>query len=108
MAAYINDPFELPDTGNSKVIMLNRWSSDDYSIQVTTGATTTIAIEGTLSQLNRGQTPVWNVLDDSSGAPLTGLASGLYNVEFVPLEAIRITVTGVNGATGRVMQQGDC
>lgn len=108
MASYINRKFTLAD-GESVVIPLNRWSEDDYSIQVSAGSA---LVEGTLDQPNRDsntwQNPAaltFSTLNDSSGAPLTAVTD-FANVDFTPLEAVRITATGAT--VGRFMQQGDC
>jgi hypothetical protein len=100
MAAYVNTPFSLAGA-ESVIIPVNRWGYPKYSIQVETGSA---LVEGTLSQLNRGDTAVWDTLDDSGGTALTAL-TGLASVEEIPIEAIRITATGAT--SGRVMQSGD-
>jgi hypothetical protein len=103
MASYVRKRFVLGN-GDADILPLNRWSEDDYSIQVELG---TVTVAGTLAQLNREETPVWATLDDSGGTPLAAVGVGIYNVDFVPLEAIRLTA-GAGGATVIVMQQGDC
>lgn len=103
MSTYINSDFNLLTT-ETKIIPLNgRWSVGDYAIQVSAGSA---LVEGTISQINRGQTAVWSTLDDSGGTPLTAvvIASGLVDIQNNPMEAIRITATGTT--TGRVMQGG--
>jgi hypothetical protein len=101
MASYVNKKVVL---GNAEeaIIPLNRWADADYSIQIELGTAT---IQGTLARENRGDTPVWATLKDSGGTALTLAAVGIHNVDFVPLEAIKV-VAGVGGATVRVMQQG--
>ena len=61
-------------------------------------------MEGTTRRINRGETAVWNTLNDIAGTALSALAPGQVALQQQPLEAIRITATGA--CVGRVMQTG--
>lgn len=100
-SSYTNVPFDLADT-EDKVILLNRFANDDLTLQVETGGT--VSLEGTLAQINRGDTPTWATVNDNGGTPITAQGPGLVSIEDTPLEAVRVTSTGAS--TGRVMQQG--
>ena len=99
MSSYVNTEFDLANS-ETKVIPVNRWSWPNYAIQVSGGSA---LVEGTLNLVNRGETPVWSTLNDSSGSGMTAVTG--FEVFEAPLEAIRITATGA--ITGRIMQQGD-
>jgi len=100
--AYINRPFNL-GVGETLVIPLNRWSTDDYTLQVDTGGT--VALEGTLDRINRGETPTWATVSDKAGAPISAAPVGLTVIDETPLEAVRLTAAAAT-CTGRFMQQG--
>lgn len=99
--SYVNSKFSLAN-GETKVIPLNRWARDAYSVQLDSG--TSVLVQGTLNLINRGETAVWATLDDGGGVALTA-ATGLSEIQHTPLEAIRITATGT--CVGTVMQSGD-
>ena len=99
--SYVNREFSLANT-ETVVIPVNRWGRPAYTVQLDSG--TSILVEGTLRRINRGETAVWDTLDDVEGAPLSGV-SGLLPIRQTPLEAIRITATGT--CVGRLMQSGE-
>lgn len=86
------------------VIPLNRWGQTQYVVQLVAG---TWSVEGTLARLNRGETAVWGVVDDSGGVAITTIAASgnqILNIAEGPFEAVRLTSAGAG--TIRIMQQG--
>lgn len=103
--SYINQPFTV-ETGTPVVIQMGRWSYPAFTLQVSDiGTLGTLLVEGTLSQINRGDTPVWATLNDLSGSPITAQVVGIVGIENTPLEAIRLTAS-VDTVSGRLAQTG--
>ncbi len=97
----INVAFDLADSA-TVIIPLDRWGNPRFRIQVDTGD---IDIQGTLQRVNRGETPVWNDLDDWEGNSMIGLTGPMQVVlNTGPLEAVLITANAIS--TGRLMQSG--
>jgi hypothetical protein len=103
MASYVNREISL-GVSDSEEVQLNRWSHGDISIQVITG---TVTAKGTLSQINRGETPTWAVLDDRDGTAISAVGVGFYTVQSGAYEAVQLTTGSTASATAIVMQQGD-
>lgn len=89
-------------------IPMNRWSIAEYSAYVAVTGTITYQIEGTLNKINQGETAVAFILDDASGAAISGkTTTSAYDIGNAPVEAIRINQTAGTGSTTiRVMQSG--
>lgn len=109
MAAYINRKQEnAAATGAQTPILLNRWGKDDYTLKVSDTGTTAYTLQGTLDQINRGQTAEWFTLVDNQGTSLAALtAVGTYVVSETPLEAVRISHGAETASTFHVMQNGE-
>lgn len=89
---------------DNTVYPLNRWGPAQYAVQLLTGTWT---VEGTLAQLNRGETAVWGAVSDAGGTPITTIAASgnqILNLAEGPFEAVRLTSVGAG--TIRIMQQG--
>jgi len=97
----LNVPFDL--SGSALIIPVDRWGDPEFTVQVESGAGT-VLVEGTLAQINRGDTAVWATALDRAGVAIAAQAVGIVGLQPTPFEAIRITATGV--AVGRLMQTG--
>ena len=97
----INNLVTYTGTGAQAPIMLNRHAPSNYSVRLDFDTTGDVDVQGTLSQLNRGDAEDWF---DITG--LTGItADSAEKIVDTPLEAIRFVINA-NGSTinGRVMQ----
>jgi hypothetical protein len=103
MASYVNKRVSL-GVSDSEEVQLNRWSHGDISIQVISG---TISANGTLSQINRGETATWSGLSDQDGVAIAAVSTGIYNVQSGAYEAVQLTTGSTGSAEAIVMQQGD-
>ena len=91
------------DLNDEVVFPMDRWGFPQYVVQVGTGS---VAIEGTLNYVNRGETAVYSAPQlIGSGDDATAVATGDMATVVGPLEAIKI-IGGANGTTVTVMQTG--
>lgn len=108
-SGYINFKQENAAAVSAKEwISLNRWGSNNYSLNIIITGTATVDVEGTLKKLNQDDfhstdpaagTPAANDIFTISGA--TGLTATIALSLFdTPLEAIRVNQTA--GAAGTV------
>lgn len=109
MAAYINRKQENAAASGAQIaIPLSRWGKDDYTLKVSATGTTAYTLQGTLDQINRGETAEWFTLVDNQGTSLSGLtAPGAYVVSETPLEAVRINHGASTASVFHVMQNGE-
>ena len=92
----INVSFDI--SAGEQIIFLDRWGYPAYTVQIISGSPT---IEGTTARINQGEDPTWAVINDQSGSAINSI--GIHSVQdTTPLEAIRVTGTGV----GRITQTG--
>lgn len=93
-------------TGAKDWFMLNRWSPSNYTVNIIMSGTATVDLEGTLVQLNRGDTATPDdIFVLPGGASITATAA--VNVADVPVEALRINQTaGIGTVTMHIMQGG--
>jgi hypothetical protein len=86
--------------------MLNRWSPSNYIVNIIISGVATVDLEGTMVQLNRGETTTASdIFVLPGGASIA--ASVAVNVADVPIEAIRINQTaGAGTVTMHIMQAG--
>ncbi len=105
--SYINHPFTVVP-GTPVVIPLNRWASPQYTLQLTSSGAGTLAVQGTLEYLNRGETPAYSTLKDIDGTTVLSEVAdpAIVKIGEYPLEAIRLTAT-TGTVTGRLMQSGE-
>lgn len=85
---------------------LNRWGPSNYTITIIKTGTVSINVEGTVVQLNRGDTiAAGDVFTLPSGATITANTS--FGVSDLPLEAIRVNQTSGTGTVSmHIMQAG--
>lgn len=103
--SYINVPFTVA-VGTPLVIPLNRWGRPSYTIQLTSSTAGTMAVTGTLAQVNRGETATFSAIDDIDGSAMATLADpSITQLANVPLEAVTLTATTAT-LTGVFMQTG--
>lgn len=101
----MNVPFDLAN-GETLTVPLERWRDPKYTVQLDTG--TTILVEATNAQINRGDAPAWaTAAGRTSASPdvailLAAVGPGYSILENGPVEALRITATGA--CVGRVIQ----
>ena len=105
----INVAYDLSD-GEELIILLDRWGYPSFTITETEGSDN-VVFEGTLAQINRGETPVWMPLlveeGGRGGSGVNELSNSIGLFAGAPLEAIRLTVSGGSGdVAGHVMQSG--
>ncbi len=106
MSSVINRDVSHSGATNT-VVPMNRWGPPNYSFQLESGTWT---VEGTIDQINRGDTPTWFTLSgvlQSTGTltPIAAVAvAGIYSIDDAPVEAIRATSTGAGES--RIMQIG--
>lgn len=94
-------PIVYDSIGAKDPIMLNRYGSDNISIEATLSATATYTIEATTARINRGETPNWKPLPSATG--LT--ANLLDSIKEGNVEAIRFNISALTGTlTAQVMQ----
>lgn len=88
-------------TGFKAPIMLSRHNDPQYSVSIDIGGGGTVTVQGTLSQLNRGEAAVWFDI-----ASLTSITTDTFSkLTNTPLEAMRLNVTAVTDTIGlQVMQ----
>lgn len=105
MASYVNVKKEYAGAGNKDAIQLNRWSRDNYSIQIAVTGTIDITVQGTLDYINReGETVVWSNI--STLANVT--ADTFDKIVDTPLEAIRVVVnSGAGSIIFHIAQNGE-
>lgn len=105
MGAYINrnQNNNLPGVGAKAWIPLNRWDNgSNYSLVIGISGTATVTVQGTLDQINRGQTP--KAFDIENAVDLT--TSVDLNITDTPLEAIRVNQTAGTGTVEFHVMQG--
>lgn len=110
MSAYINrNQINTTGTGEKPWVPLNRWANDDYTVKLTVNGMATFSLEGTISQINRGESGSEFTLNDESGTPISGITSTTtYVIAATPLEAIRVNQTAGTGSVDmHIMQSGD-
>lgn len=106
MSAYLKRDIDL-SSDDTVVIPLNgRWVEGNISVAITFAGTGTVSVNGSLSQVNRGDTLVPFSITNLSGVT----ADAAEVITNTPLEALQVVGTGMagGGASVQILAAGDC
>lgn len=105
MSVPLNTRITTTGAGSSPWIQLNRWGPSNYMFNIDADGVGTVTVEGTLVQINRGETPITSDIFDLTGLTAIGVDTAIA-ISNQPMEFVRVTQTGAGTNVTHIMQGG--